>query len=91
MFAGMEQTLQASTAELQATTERNRKDAERRHLALRKQRASTNDGKWLAKNCSDWRRSYNQLKAATAEREMKRHCEIYERYLETGIAKSSVR
>lgn len=90
MMAGMERSIQASTAELRAMTERNRQEAERRRLALREKRASTNQGKWLAKNCSDWRRTYNDLKAATAEREMKRHCRLYEKYLDTGIANTPI-
>lgn len=90
MMAGMEESIEASAAELRAMTERNRQEAENRRLALREQRASTNQGKWLAKNCSDWRRTYDDLKAATAEREMQRHCRLYERYLETGIAKTPV-
>ena len=63
---------------------------ERRCVALREERANTNQGKWLAKNCSDWRRAYDDLGAPTAEREMRRHCRIYEEYLDTGIAVTPV-
>lgn len=59
---------------------------ERRRVALREERANTNQSKWLARNCSDWRRAHEDIGGPTAEREMKRHCKIYERYLETGYA-----
>ncbi|NEZ04283.1 hypothetical protein G4Y73_09015 [Wenzhouxiangella sp. XN201] len=86
MMADLEKSVQASAAQLRATTERNRREAERKHLALREQRANTSQGKWLAKNCADWRRAHESLQAPTAEAEMKRHCDLYEKYLSTGIA-----
>jgi len=89
-MADLEESVEASAAQLRANAERNRREAERQRLALREQRASTKQGKWLSMNCSDWRRTYNDLKAATAKREMQRHCRLYERYLETGIANTPV-
>lgn len=82
----LQESTQRSMDQLRESSERARQEAEHRRLALRDQRAETNRGKWLAKNCSDWRRAYEDLEAPTAEREMKRHCEIYEKYLQTGIA-----
>ena len=84
MVADLEKTTQAAA-------EQSRREAERRHQALREQRANTNQGKWLAKNCSDWRRAYEDLGAPTTEREMKRHCRLYEEYLATGVANTPVR
>jgi hypothetical protein len=78
-------------AQSQAAAEQRKREAERSRLALREQRANTNQGKWLAKNCSDWRRAYDDLGAPTAQREMRRHCHIYEEYLDTGIAVTPVR
>lgn len=102
MLMGLQETTEAATRSLQqearasakrrqALAEVNRQETERRRLALRVQRASTNQGKWLSKNCSDWRRAYKDLKAPTAKAEMKRHCDSYEKYLETGIAVTPVR
>ena len=102
MVTGLEETTEAATkalqrqarenaAQRQAAAEQSRREVERRRLALREQRASTNQGKWLAKNCSDWRRAYEDLGAPTAEREMKRNCRLFEEYLETGIAITPVR
>jgi hypothetical protein len=89
------QTLKEMVTDLQESTsaaaEQSRREAERTRLALREQRASTNQGKWLAKNCSDWRRAYENLGVPTAEREMKHHCGLYEEYLATGIAVTPVR
>ena len=61
----------------------------RQELQIQRQRAAraqTTPGKWLAKNCSDWTRAWNQLKAPTAEIERKKHCGRYETYLATGVA-----
>ncbi|WP_376694245.1 hypothetical protein [Wenzhouxiangella sp. EGI_FJ10409] len=82
----LQESTQRSMDQLRASSERARQEAERRRLALREQRADTNQGKWLAKNCSDWRRAYEDLGAPTAQQEMRRHCQIYETYLDTGIA-----
>lgn len=80
-----------SAAQRQAAAERNRIETERRRSDQREQRASTNQGKWLAKNCSDWRRAHQDIGGPTAEREMTRHCRLYEEYLDTGIAVTPVR
>ena len=74
-----------------ARAEQARREAERRRLALREQRANTNQGKWLAKNCSHWRRAHEDIGGPTAVAEMRRHCEFYDKYLETGIAVTPVR
>lgn len=87
----LQESTQRSMDHLRATNERARQEAERRRLALRNQRASTNQGKWLAKNCSDWRRAHTDIGGPTAEAEMGRHCALYERYLDTGIASTPVR
>lgn len=84
MFTGFADTAEAEMRQARA-------ESERRMATLRKQRANTNQGKWLAKNCSDWRRTYEDLGSATAEREMKKHCRIYEKYLNTGIAATRIR
>ena len=76
---------------LTARAEQARREAERRRLALREQRANTNQGKWLAKNCSEWRRAHEDIGGPTAEVEMRRHCALYDKYLETGIAVTPVR
>jgi len=84
------QMIKGAVESLERAGEAAQREAERRRLALRDQRAKTNQGEWLAKNCSDWRRAYDDLGAPTAEREMRRHCRIYEQYLDTGIAATPV-
>jgi hypothetical protein len=54
--------------------------------ATREQRARTTTGKWLAKNCADWTRSYEDMPTATGRAEMRTHCAAHERYLASGIA-----
>jgi len=79
--------------ELEEFSEKQKRRAEEiqrenqaRLAEIRRERESSTTGRWLAKNCSDWTRAWNQLEAETARKEMKRHCEIYKRYLQTGIA-----
>jgi len=86
-----EESTKASAEQAKAMEARARREAERRRLALREQRANTNQGKWLAKNCSDWRQAHQDIGGPTAEREMTRHCRLYEEYLDTGIAVAPVR
>jgi hypothetical protein len=88
------QTLKEMVTDLQESTsaaaEQSRREAERTRLALREQRANTNQGKRLAKNCSDWRRAHQDIGGPTTEREMKRHCRLYEEYLDKGSVARSV-
>jgi hypothetical protein len=66
---------------------RNMADQERaRVVQQRRNRAASRDGRWLGKNCADWRRAYQDNPLPTTRTEMQRHCQIYERYLATGIA-----
>jgi hypothetical protein len=87
----LEASSKASAERARLLEARAREEAERRRLALREQRANTNQGKWLAKTCSDWRRAHEDIGGPTAEREMRRHCRVYEEYLDTGIAVTPVR
>ncbi len=50
----------------------------------REARASSTQGRWMHRNCQDWRRSFGDSRLPTAQEEMVRHCRAYERYLETG-------
>lgn len=90
-IAELEAYSKASAERARLLEARTREAAERRRLALREQRASTNQGKWLAMNCADWRRAHGDIGGPTAEREMRRHCRLYEEYLDTGITVTPVR
>lgn len=61
-------------------------EARERKQAQRRARAQTVQGRWLQKNCKDWTESYQRLGGDTSERQMRVHCGIYDRYLETGVA-----
>lgn len=60
------------------------RQAEARQAYQRQARASSAQGRWMHRNCEDWRRSYGDRRLPTAREEMRRHCQAYERYLETG-------
>ena len=86
---------QAQLAELSASqrerlNEVRRRNAERTEV-IRRERAASTTGQWLSKNCQDWTRARDDLRAETAKAEMERACAAYERYLETAIAPSGAR
>lgn len=68
----------------QDEADNSRRRAEVQHQNQRRMRAASNQGKWLARNCEDWRRSHQQQPLPTSEAEMARHCRIYRQYLDTG-------
>jgi len=80
--AAMEQANRESRARTAAAQRQQQERIEQQRRA----RMATTEGGWLAKNCADWTRAWNQMKAATARREMNKHCGRLERYLATGIA-----
>lgn len=51
----------------------------------REQRRRDRDGVRLARACEEWRQANAQLKSETAATEMKKHCGIYERYVQDGV------
>ena len=51
----------------------------------REQRRRDRDGVRLGQTCEEWRQASVQLKSETARDEMKRHCGIYERYVQDGV------
>jgi hypothetical protein len=67
-------------ADLEAAGRANQASIERQRQA----RAQSSQGQWLAKNCQDWRRAAEDKRLQTAQEEMRRHCQAYERYLDTG-------
>lgn len=74
LIEGFEQSMQHLSEQERARIEQ-----------LRRSRAASRQGRWLGQNCSDWRRSYQANPQPTARSEMQRHCQIYERFLATGI------
>ena len=91
MIEDMEAELEAIGKQMQIQVrERQRREArqaellEARRAEQREARAGSAQGRWMSKNCHDWLRSYRENSLPTAQREMDRHCQAYERYLETG-------
>ncbi len=82
------QVLEQELAIFEATMDSIREEQDARVRAQRHQRASTTTGQWLAKNCSDWRASYEARATETAQTEMRNHCSAYQRYLSSGIVPS---
>lgn len=85
------QFLNAQTKKFQNEMESAQRIARARLQQQRQARADTRTGKWLSKNCADWRRSHSVNPLPTSAAEMKRHCAAYERYLDTGIAPVGLR
>ena len=79
-----ERALLEAQRELESARIRTQAEQAAKQQQLRQARADSSRGKWLAKNCTDWRRANDELHTRTTAEEMRRHCAIYERYLATG-------
>ncbi len=53
--------------------------------AQQEQRRRDRDGVRLGQTCEEWRQAATQLKSETARDEMKKHCGLYERYVQDGV------
>jgi len=51
----------------------------------REQRRRDRDGVRLSQACEEWRRMNAQLNSDTTNAEMKKHCGLYERYVQDGV------
>ena len=50
-----------------------------------KKRELDDIGMRLAKNCSEWQIAHEDMQTQTSERGMKKHCDEYKNYIETGV------
>ena len=82
--ADAEQALLEAQQEIEFSRQQAQAQQAARQQQQREARASSSRGKWLAKNCADWRRANDELPTRTTAEEVRRHCAIYESYLETG-------
>ncbi len=80
------QELQAVADGIEQSVEEMAARERARVAQVRRNRVASSQGRWLEKNCADWRRHYENDPQPTARSEMRRHCQIYENYLTTGIA-----
>jgi hypothetical protein len=80
------QELQALADGFEQSMQNLNEEQRARQVQIRRNREASSDGRWLAKNCADWRRAYQNNPQPTSRSEMRHHCQIYERYLSTGIA-----
>jgi hypothetical protein len=58
------------------------------HMAqekIREQRRLDRDGVRLSRACEEWRKANAQLHSYTTDIEMKKHCGIYDRYVQDGV------
>ena len=51
----------------------------------REQRRKDKEGLRLAQSCEEWKRANAQLKTDTTKTEMRKHCDIYDRYVQHGV------
>ena len=51
----------------------------------REQRRRDRDGVRLAQSCEEWRRAHAQLNSDTTKTEMRKHCDLYDRYVQHGV------
>ena len=85
------QALQVLTEQLELVEESFEQMSEEQAARVReqrRQRAGTTTGQWLAKNCADWTRSYDDMPTETGRAEKQKHCTAYRRYLASGVVPS---
>jgi len=56
---------------------------------VREQRRRDRDGMRLGQSCEEWRRAHAQLNSDTTKSEMRKHCDIYDRYVQHGVLPQS--
>ena len=57
----------------------------RQQEEAREQRRRDQDGVRLARNCEQWRNADGQLRTETTRAEAKKHCGLYDRYVNDGV------
>ena len=80
------QELQALVDGFEQSIQNLNEDQRAQQEQIRRNRAASSDGRWLAKNCEDWRLAHQNNPQPTSRTEMRHHCQTYERYLATGMA-----
>ncbi len=69
----------------QQQNEQSRQQQEQRRQQIRNQRANSRTGLFLAKNCDEWKTTNQRYDNFTSQQEMRKACNRYEQFLETGI------
>lgn len=72
----------AQQAEAQKALARQQADAQKVRV---RQRAADVNGLKLARNCEEWRQADLKRSSYTTQTEAAKHCQRYEKYLETGF------
>jgi hypothetical protein len=80
--------MQEFTNQIQQDSTRIREDAARAQEASKRGRASSALGKQLENACAEWTQAHRDLKSETTLGEMRKHCDRYRVYVNTGKAPS---
>lgn len=59
-------------------------DLDQRHQAAKEQRSRSKKAQAMWRSCVDWTAMHQQKQTYTTEKESKRQCAIYHRYVDTG-------
>ena len=81
---GLQQSASAMHEATQARLARARADEAQRRARAAAQRAASPQGMTLARACEDWRRAQRDMPNHTSVSETRRHCDRYNRFVETG-------
>lgn len=57
---------------------------QQRLFQTREQRATSQAGRFLSKNCEEWKAAHQQFESFTSQQEMDKACKRYSEYLRTG-------
>lgn len=82
---GAQQADNAVAFERQKMTQQTQAGLEEISDAAKKQRARSKKAKIMWRSCVDWTAMHQQKQTYTTEKESKKQCAIYHRYVDTGL------
>jgi hypothetical protein len=82
---GVQQASDVMALENQKVAEQMQVGLVQRSEAAKKQRARSKKAQAMWRSCVDWTAMHKQKQTYTTEKESKRQCAIYHRYVETGL------
>lgn len=82
----VEQASLSLSAELNAQATKIEQQNQQRLLQTREQRTTSQIGRFLSKNCEEWKTTHQQYESFTSQQEMDKACKRYTEYLRTGVS-----
>ncbi|SFG76222.1 hypothetical protein SAMN05216175_11313 [Neptunomonas qingdaonensis] len=82
---GVQQANAAMDVERKRIVDKMKVDLDQKHEAAKKQRSRSKKAQAMWRSCLDWTAMHQQKPTYTTEKESKKQCDIYHRYVDTGV------